>query len=129
MCWLLQVAGQGTSLCRMGWRQYLPQYPAAAAAAPDAAAALPYCPAEVGEAPVPVAQAQVGGSPWYEVKCSDGRRYFFNHTTHETAWSMPPEVRLCAALVDMQVSVGLCRTCASKHSISYPHPTLSAPPC
>lgn len=41
---------------------------------------------------MPVAQAQVGSSPWYEVKCADGRRYFFNHSTHETEWSMPPEV-------------------------------------
>jgi hypothetical protein len=40
-----------------------------------------------------VAQAQVGASSWYEVKCADGRRYFFNHATQETAWSVPPEVR------------------------------------
>jgi hypothetical protein len=45
-------------------------------------------------APVPVAQAQVGDTPWYEVKCTDGRRYYFNHDSQETAWSMPPEVRL-----------------------------------
>lgn len=56
------------------------------------AAAAPLLADEVGEAPVPVAQAQVGSSSWYEVKCTDGRRYFFNHATHETAWSMPPEV-------------------------------------
>lgn len=49
----------------------------------------------LGDAPVPVAQAQVGSSPWYEVKCTDGRRYFFNHSTQATEWSMPPEVGGC----------------------------------
>jgi transcription elongation regulator 1 len=42
--------------------------------------------------PVPVAQASVAGTEWYEVKCQDGRRYYFNHSTQETAWSMPAEV-------------------------------------
>jgi transcription elongation regulator 1 len=42
--------------------------------------------------PVPVAQASIAGTEWYEVKCQDGRRYYFNHGTQETAWSMPAEV-------------------------------------
>jgi transcription elongation regulator 1 len=42
--------------------------------------------------PVPVAQASVAGTEWYEVKCQDGRRYYFNHSTQETAWSMPADV-------------------------------------
>jgi hypothetical protein len=64
------------------------------AAVPATSAAAAAAAAEVaGEAPVPVAQAQIGGTAWYEVKCSDGRRYFFNHSTQQTLWSMPPEVR------------------------------------
>lgn len=47
---------------------------------------------DVADTPVPVAQANVTGTDWYEVKCADGRRYYFNHATQETAWSMPPEV-------------------------------------
>lgn len=35
----------------------------------------------VGDVPVPIARANVVGTPWFEVKCSDGRRYYFNNDT------------------------------------------------
>eukprot|EP00877_Chromochloris_zofingiensis_P010149 jgi/Chrzof1/5388/Cz16g01020.t1 len=46
----------------------------------------------VAEQPVPVAQAPVSGTDWMEVKCHDGRRYYFNTTTEETDWTVPDEV-------------------------------------
>jgi transcription elongation regulator 1 len=46
----------------------------------------------VAEAPVPVAQAAVPGTDWLEVKCHDGRKYYYNKAKQETAWTVPEGV-------------------------------------
>ncbi|GIL74510.1 hypothetical protein Vretifemale_4510, partial [Volvox reticuliferus] len=47
---------------------------------------------DVAEAPVPVETKQVGDTDWQEVKCADGRVYFYNETTEETSWAVPEPV-------------------------------------
>lgn len=49
-------------------------------------------PAAASGPPKPVAQAAIAGTDWVEVKCSDGRRYFYNNNTRVTEWTMPAEV-------------------------------------
>ncbi|GMH45182.1 hypothetical protein BSKO_13139 [Bryopsis sp. KO-2023] len=46
----------------------------------------------VTERPKPVSSERVKGCDWTEVKCEDGRKYYFHVVTQETVWSEPPDV-------------------------------------
>ncbi|KXZ50854.1 hypothetical protein GPECTOR_14g106 [Gonium pectorale] len=48
--------------------------------------------AEVAEQPVPVDAKQVGDTEWQEVRCADGRTYFYNPESEETSWAVPEPV-------------------------------------
>ncbi|BDA46960.1 Transcription elongation regulator 1 [Coccomyxa sp. Obi] len=42
--------------------------------------------------PKPLATQLIKGTDWSEVVCEDGKKYFYNTTTLETSWTVPPEV-------------------------------------
>jgi transcription elongation regulator 1 len=48
--------------------------------------------AKVAEQPRPVASVVVAGTDWSEVKCHDGRIYYFNTASEESSWTVPAEV-------------------------------------
>lgn len=43
-------------------------------------------------APVPISTREIEGTQWVEVRCKDGRRYWYHQESQETSWKVPDEV-------------------------------------
>lgn len=47
---------------------------------------------KVADQPIPVSTTQVPDTEWQEVKCRDGRVYYYHEERDETSWTVPDEV-------------------------------------
>uniref|UniRef100_A0A023GP43 Pre-mRNA-processing factor 40 homolog B n=2 Tax=Amblyomma TaxID=6942 RepID=A0A023GP43_AMBTT len=74
-----------------------PSQPATASPKPEAASTPPAtpaaAPAENAAASSPAAPPASKSSSWTEHKAPDGRTYFYNHTTKQSSWEKPDELK------------------------------------